>query len=87
MAKWDEIPKTLDQGSMKQLLERNGWIETRGGKHVVKMEKDGERPITLPRCKGQVYGRGLRSRILREAGLQGPEGPTNQAPQGSGETT
>jgi len=26
---------------MKKLLEANGWVETIGGKHVVKMEKPG----------------------------------------------
>jgi predicted RNase H-like HicB family nuclease len=33
---------------MKRLLEANGWTETAGGKHVVKMTKPGHRPITLP---------------------------------------
>jgi len=42
---------------------------TRGGKHVVKMEKAGERPITLPRHGGKTYGKGLTAAILRQAGL------------------
>jgi predicted RNase H-like HicB family nuclease len=41
-----------NQRSMKRLLEANGWIETAGGKHVVKMTKPGHRPITLPHDKG-----------------------------------
>jgi predicted RNase H-like HicB family nuclease len=37
---------------MKRLLEANGWAETAGGKHVVKMTKQGHRPATLPHDKG-----------------------------------
>lgn len=66
-----DIPKTLNQRSMIQLLEAHGWTETLGGKHTVKMEKPGERPITLPRHKGADYGPGLRSDILRQARLKG----------------
>lgn len=63
------LPKTLNQKGTKKLLEQHGWRETRGGKHVVKMVKEGERPITLPRHRGQDYGPGLRRAILRQAGL------------------
>jgi predicted RNA binding protein YcfA (HicA-like mRNA interferase family) len=66
-----DIPKTLNQRSMVRLLEEHGWIETLGGKHVVKMEKPGERPITLPMHKGRDYGPALRSEILRQAKLKG----------------
>ena len=52
-----------------QALEENGWTATRGGKHAVKMEKQGERPITLPRHKGEDYGKGLTAAILKAAGL------------------
>jgi hypothetical protein len=38
----------LNQKSARKLLEANGWTMTRGGKHVVKMTKPGERPITSP---------------------------------------
>lgn len=41
----------------------------RGGKHVVKMEKDGHRPITLPRHRGSTYGKELTAAILRQADL------------------
>lgn len=40
-----------------------------GGKHVVKMTKPGERPITLPMHKGRDYSKALDSAIRREAGL------------------
>jgi len=59
-----------NQKSMRKLLEANGWRQTQGGKHVVKMVKDGElRPITLPTHKHRDYSPGLTSTILRAAGL------------------
>jgi predicted RNA binding protein YcfA (HicA-like mRNA interferase family) len=58
-----------NQKSMRKLLVENGWRETRGGKHVVKMTKPGMRPITLPMHKGRDYGKGLERSILRQAGL------------------
>jgi hypothetical protein len=61
-----------NQRSIKRLLEANGWTETIGGKHNVKMEKPGQRPITLPHDKGGGgYARGLTAAILRQAGLKG----------------
>jgi predicted RNA binding protein YcfA (HicA-like mRNA interferase family) len=59
----------LSQKSARKLLEAHGWIATRGGKHVVKMEKPGLRPITLPKHRDGDYGRRLTSAIMREAGL------------------
>jgi predicted RNA binding protein YcfA (HicA-like mRNA interferase family) len=67
-----DIPSTLNQRTAKRLLEAHGWIETRGGKHVVKMEKPGQRPITLPANKRRDYPKGLTAAILRQAGLTGP---------------
>ena len=61
-----------NQRSMKRLLEANGWTETMGGKHVVKMTKPGHRPITLPHDRGGGgYPPGLTAAILRQAGLKG----------------
>jgi predicted RNA binding protein YcfA (HicA-like mRNA interferase family) len=57
------------QKSMRRLLEQHGWSASRGGKHVVKMTKPGERPITLPMHKGRDYGKGLERAILRQARL------------------
>jgi predicted RNA binding protein YcfA (HicA-like mRNA interferase family) len=62
-------PKVFNQKSMTKLLEHSGWTRTRGGKHVVKMEKRGERPITLPRHHGRDYGPGLSAAILRQTRL------------------
>ena len=67
-----DLPKTLNQRSAKALLEQHGWVETRGGKHSVKMEKPGQRPITLPAYKRQDYPKGLTAAILRQAGLKNP---------------
>ena len=36
----------LNQKAARKLLEQHGWTMTRGGKHVVKMTKPGERPKT-----------------------------------------
>jgi predicted RNA binding protein YcfA (HicA-like mRNA interferase family) len=56
------------------LLEAHGWRQTLGGKHVVKMEKAGQRPITLPMHHGKDYSPSLTAAILRQAGLRGGEG-------------
>lgn len=66
------FPKSLNQRTMKKLLEENGWTEERGGRHVVKMTKPGHRPVTLPIHKSAVYGPGLCSAILTQAGLKSP---------------
>jgi predicted RNA binding protein YcfA (HicA-like mRNA interferase family) len=67
------IPKTLNQQKAKKLLEAFGWTQTLGGKHNVKMEKPGCRPITLPMHKGRDYSPDLRSQILRQAGIRDEE--------------
>lgn len=69
MAREQALPKLLSQKTAKTLLKSEGWVETIGGKHVVKMEKEGHRPITLPAHKGQDYSAGLTSAILKQAGL------------------
>lgn len=61
--------KPLSQKSAKKLLEEHGWTEAKGGKHVIKMNKPGHRPVTLPMHHGHDYGRSLTARILKEAGL------------------
>lgn len=61
---------TLDQKKAIRLLKEDGWRESRGGKHQVKMVKPGHRPITLPQHKGGDYPAGLAQAILRQAGLR-----------------
>jgi hypothetical protein len=68
-------PKALNQRGMKKLLEAHRWVETVGGKHVVKMEKRGHRPITLPANKRRDYPPDLRAAILKQAGLLGEVEP------------
>ncbi len=58
-----------NQKSLRKLLLEHGWSESRGGKHVVKMIKPGQRPITLPMHGGRDYGKSLERAILRQAGL------------------
>jgi len=52
-------------------LEAAGWTRGRGGKHQVKMTKEGSRPITLPENKRRAYSKGFEAQLRREAGLQG----------------
>ncbi len=66
----DALPKRLSQKKAIALLREHGWVQTLGGKHVVKMEKPGHRPVTLPIHKGEEYGPRLTSAILAQAGLK-----------------
>ena len=63
----------LNQKTAVKLLEEHGWTEGVGGKHNVKMVKEGHRPITLPKHKGQDYSQGLTRSILRHAGIDPSE--------------
>lgn len=56
----------LSQKKAKALAKKNGWTETQGGKHVVKMEKAGFRPVTLPKHGGADYGKDLSASIRRQ---------------------
>lgn len=60
------MAEILNQKSAKQLAEENGWSETQGGKHNVKMEKAGCRPVTLPHHGGKDYGKDLSARIRKQ---------------------
>ena len=59
----------MTQNGWIKLLQDHGWRQEQGGKHVVKMTKEGRRPITLPMHKGQAYSKGLDAAIRRQAGL------------------
>lgn len=67
------MSKLLSQKTAKKLLEAHDWSKTVGGKHNVKMEKVGHRPITLPKHKGEDYSVGLTRSILKAAGID-PKG-------------
>jgi predicted RNA binding protein YcfA (HicA-like mRNA interferase family) len=64
------MAKLLNQKKAIKLLKTHGWEQSVGGKHSVKMVKEGSRPITLPMCKGEDYSRSLTSRILDLAGIE-----------------
>ena len=64
-----DLPKTVNQKEARKLLEKHGWSRTKGGKHNIKMEKDGMRPITLPQHRGQQYSVDLTRAILKQAGI------------------
>lgn len=64
-----DLPKLLNQRTAIRLLTAEGWTEARGGKHVVKMRREGRRPITLPSANGGDYSIGLTRAIYRQAGL------------------
>jgi predicted RNA binding protein YcfA (HicA-like mRNA interferase family) len=63
------VSKLLSQRSAQKLLEANGWKKTKGGKHNIKMEKEGHRPITLPKHQNEDYSKGLSAAIRKQAGL------------------
>jgi predicted RNA binding protein YcfA (HicA-like mRNA interferase family) len=65
--------KLLSQKTAIRLLGKHGWTQSVGGKHNVKMTKAGERPITLPKHKGQDYSLGLTKAILTQAGINPSE--------------
>lgn len=59
----------LNRKKAEKLLAEHGWVTTLGGKHSVKMEKKGCRPITLPMHKGRDYSKSLTGSILNQAGI------------------
>lgn len=66
----DRLPRTMTQREAVSLLKYYGWTKETGGKHVVKMTKSGERPITLPSNNRQPYAVGLTAAILKQAKLR-----------------
>jgi predicted RNA binding protein YcfA (HicA-like mRNA interferase family) len=65
--------KLLNQKRAIKLLSEHGWIESIGGNHNVKMIKPEIRPVTLPKHKGQDYGRPFTLAILKQAGIDPDE--------------
>jgi predicted RNA binding protein YcfA (HicA-like mRNA interferase family) len=59
----------LNQKKAIKLLTEHGWTKGKGGRHVVKMEKDGCRPVTLPHHGGKDYSPGLAAAIMKQAGV------------------
>jgi hypothetical protein len=71
------LPRTQKQWIKRLLAE--GWSESRGGRHQVKMTKPGRRPITLPENRRRAYSKGFEAQLERElryqprSGLNGRE--------------
>jgi hypothetical protein len=65
------VPKTLNQREAIKLMVAHGWSQETGGKHNVKMVKDGEPCFALPSNHRRDYPRGLRDAILLAAGITG----------------
>ncbi len=59
----------MTQKQWIKLLEKAGWRRETGGKHQVKMTKQGQRPITLPEHKRRAYSKGFEAELRRQAGL------------------
>jgi len=62
------MAKLLNQKSAIKLLKQHGWTQTVGGKHNVKMVREGK-AITLPQHKGRDYSLDLTRAILKQAGI------------------
>ena len=65
----------------KYLIDRS-WTVERGGKHQVKMVKEGCRPITLPMHKGRQYSKGMNAALRRQAIDNDPAAPERSVRRG-----
>lgn len=63
------MPKT--QAQWIKVLREEGWRQEAGGRHQVKMTKQGMRPITLPDNHRRAYAKGFEAQLRREARLDG----------------
>lgn len=65
----DTMPKSrrYTQRELISELEQHGWVRAAGGKHQVKMIKEGRRPVTVPMFKGKTLPIGLTQAILKQA--------------------
>ncbi|MDQ3986891.1 MAG: type II toxin-antitoxin system HicA family toxin [Actinomycetota bacterium] len=63
-------PKRFTQRELIKKLEEGGWTRRPGGRHQVKMVKEGERPVTIPQYQGKALPIGLSQAILKQAGVE-----------------
>jgi predicted RNA binding protein YcfA (HicA-like mRNA interferase family) len=68
------VARLLNQRRAIDLLQKHGWTLDRGGKHAVKMVKEGWAPVALPRHHGGDYSKRLTHKICKEAGIEPREG-------------
>jgi hypothetical protein len=59
----------MTQTQWMGLLRSDGWRREAGGKHQVKMTKQGMRPVTLPDNHRRAYSKGFEAQLRRETGL------------------
>ena len=62
--------KRYHQKGLIKLLKEHGWKQSAGGKHQVKMTREGHRPVTIPEFKGETLPVGLSQAILKQAGIE-----------------
>jgi predicted RNA binding protein YcfA (HicA-like mRNA interferase family) len=58
------------QKALVKKLQDHGWTLSSGGKHQVKMVREGCRPITIPVFKNQTLPVGLSTSILKQAEIE-----------------
>jgi predicted RNA binding protein YcfA (HicA-like mRNA interferase family) len=58
------------QKELVKRLSKEGWKREAGGRHQVKMTKEGRRPVTIPEYRGETLPVGLSQAILRQAGIE-----------------
>ena len=62
--------KRHTQKELIKKLKENEWTQSVGGKHQVKMTREGHRPVTIPEFKGETLPVGLSQAILKQAGIE-----------------
>jgi predicted RNA binding protein YcfA (HicA-like mRNA interferase family) len=62
--------KRYTQKQLIKTLKQHGWEQSVGGKHQVKMIREGHRPVTIPEFKGETLPVGLSQAILKQAGIE-----------------
>ena len=69
----------MTQRQWISLLRSDGWRQEAGGKHQVKMTKQGRRPVTLPDNHRRAYAKGFEAQLRRELRQNGGERSRNRA--------
>lgn len=62
--------KRYTQKTLAKVLKEHGWEQSVGGKHQVKMTREGHRPVTIPEFNGETLPVGLSQAILKQAGIE-----------------
>lgn len=62
--------KRYTQKQLIKTLKDRGWEQSVGGKHQVKMVREGHRPVTIPEFRGETLPVGLSQGILKQAGIE-----------------